>query len=68
MLLIISKNYGFIENYAVRAEIENQILTIIANEKFLFKSIHILLLTILPYKKADLRASLAGLNTVGTTI
>ena len=40
MLLIISKNYGFIENYAVRAEIENQILTIIANEKFLFKSVY----------------------------
>ena len=68
MLLIISKNYGFIENYAVRAEIENQILTIIANEKFLLKTIYKSLLTILLYKKADLRASLAGLNTVGTTI
>ena len=68
MLLIISKNYGFIENYAVRAEIENLVLTIIASVKSLFKTIATTSTLLLLYKKADLRASLAGLNTVGTTI
>ena len=43
MLLIISKNYGFIEYYAVRAEIVHQILTMIASVKVLFKTINIFL-------------------------
>ena len=50
------------------AELENFILTIIVSVKFLFKTIHIFISDNIALQKGDLQASLAGLNTVGTTI